>query len=185
MNGGAVHKQCFRQVDIPVFLITLDNIDSNVRLNLSWRKAWCNPDTTLLLSGIPSVKALIVSASCLSLDCVSFHWCFRFYPGSSSRSSVKEQVICYWSWQLTKPEHSYFTTVTEKEALTVVLVVKEFYPYLNGSSFKLITDHNPLTSLKGQNTIMSSKYIRHCSFVSPTSTHSIRHWKVADAFVSP
>ena len=27
--------------------------------------------------------------------------------------------------------------------------VKEFYPYLYGFPFKLITDHNPLTSLKG------------------------------------
>ena len=27
--------------------------------------------------------------------------------------------------------------------------VKEFYPYLYGFSFKLITNHNPLTSLRG------------------------------------
>ena len=33
--------------------------------------------------------------------------------------------------------------------LTAVSSVKEFYPYLYGLSFKLITDPNPLTSLKG------------------------------------
>ena len=59
----------------------------------------------------------------------------------------KERVICYWSRQLTKPEHGYSTT--EKEALAAVLAVKEFYPYVYGFPFKLITDHNPLTSLKG------------------------------------
>ena len=59
----------------------------------------------------------------------------------------KERVICYWSRQLTKPERGYSTT--EREALAAVSSVKEFYPYLYGSSFRLITDHNPLTSLKG------------------------------------
>ena len=59
----------------------------------------------------------------------------------------KERVICYWSRQLTKPERGY--SITEKEALAAVSAVKEFYPYLYGFPFKLITDHNPLTSLKG------------------------------------
>ena len=30
-----------------------------------------------------------------------------------------------------------------------VAAIKEFYPYLYGFSFTLITDHNPLTALKG------------------------------------
>ena len=54
----------------------------------------------------------------------------------------KERVICYWSRQLTKPERGYSTT--EGEVLAAVSSVKEFYPYLYGSSFQLITDHNPL-----------------------------------------
>ena len=37
----------------------------------------------------------------------------------------------------------------EKEALAAVSAVKEFYPYLYGFPFTLITDHNPLVSLKG------------------------------------
>lgn len=31
----------------------------------------------------------------------------------------------------------------------VVAEVKEFYPYLYGRSFTLLTDYNPLTSLQG------------------------------------
>ena len=48
---------------------------------------------------------------------------------------------------LQKVEHNYSTI--EREALAVVGAIKEFYPYLYGFSFKLITDHNPRTSLKG------------------------------------
>ena len=59
----------------------------------------------------------------------------------------QEKVIAYWSRQLQKPERNYSTI--EQEALAVVSAVKEFYPYLYGFQFKLLTDHNPLTSLKG------------------------------------
>ena len=59
----------------------------------------------------------------------------------------QERVICYWSRQLQKEECKYSTI--EREALAAVSAVKEFYPYLYVFSFKLITDHNPLTSLKG------------------------------------
>ena len=44
---------------------------------------------------------------------------------------------------------SIITTPSKGEALAVVGAVKEFYPYLYDFSFKLITDHNPLTSLRG------------------------------------
>ena len=33
--------------------------------------------------------------------------------------------------------------------MAAVSTVKEFYPYLNGFSFTLVIDHNPLISLKG------------------------------------
>ena len=58
----------------------------------------------------------------------------------------QETVISYWSRQLTKSERNYSTI--EHEALTVVGAVKEFYPYLYGLQFKLVTNHNPLTFLK-------------------------------------
>ena len=52
-------------------------------------------------------------------------------------------MIAYWSRQLQKAERNYSTI--EQEALAVMGAVK---PYLYGFSFKLVTDHNPLTSLK-------------------------------------
>ena len=58
-----------------------------------------------------------------------------------------EWVIAYWSSKLQKAERNYSTT--EKEALAAVAALKEFYPYVYRFPCKLITDHNPLTSLKG------------------------------------
>ena len=49
--------------------------------------------------------------------------------------------------QTTNKSWEEYSTV-EREALAAVSIIKEFYPYLNGFTFKLITDHNPLTSLQ-------------------------------------
>ena len=65
----------------------------------------------------------------------------------SQSQDGKERVIAYWSRQLQKAERNYSTI--EKEALAAVAAIKEFYPYLYGFHFKLVTDHNPLTSLRG------------------------------------
>ena len=66
--------------------------------------------------------------------------------GVLSQFQHNNEVVSYWSHQLTKAERNYSTI--EREALAVVGAVKEFYPYLHGFKFKLITDHNPLVSLK-------------------------------------
>ena len=47
---------------------------------------------------------------------------------------------------MTKAEHNH--SIIECEALAIVGTIKEFYPYLYGFQFKLLIDHNPLTSLK-------------------------------------
>lgn len=47
---------------------------------------------------------------------------------------------------MTKAGQNYSTI--EHEALVIMGAVKEFYPYLYGLLFKLLKDHNPLTSLK-------------------------------------
>ncbi|KAL5503369.1 hypothetical protein EMCRGX_G010306 [Ephydatia muelleri] len=65
----------------------------------------------------------------------------------SQTTDGKEQVIAYWSRQMNNAERRYSTI--EREALAVVAAVKEFYPYLYGRPFTLLTDHNPLTSLQG------------------------------------
>ena len=72
----------------------------------------------------------------------------RISPAVPSQfQNGQETVISYWSRQLTKSERNYSTI--EHEALAVVGAVKEFCPYLYGFQFKLVTNHNPLTSLKG------------------------------------
>ena len=65
----------------------------------------------------------------------------------SQEHEGEEKLIAYWSRQLSKAEQNYSTI--EREALAVVAAVKEFFPYLYGKSFNLLTDHNPLTSLRG------------------------------------
>ena len=65
----------------------------------------------------------------------------------SQMQEGQERVIAYWSRKLQKTERNYSTT--EREALAVVSALKEFYPYVYGFSCRLITDHNPLTSLRG------------------------------------
>ena len=65
----------------------------------------------------------------------------------SQEQDGSERVIAYWSRQLQKAERNY--SVIEREALAAVAAIREFYPYLYGFHFKLVTDHNPLVSLKG------------------------------------
>ena len=60
----------------------------------------------------------------------------------SQLQSGKETIISYWSRQLSKAEWNYFTV--ECEALDVIGAVKEF----SRIPITLMTDHNPLTSLK-------------------------------------
>ena len=60
-----------------------------------------------------------------------------------------EPVIACWSCQLKPAERKYSTI--KREALGAFSAIKDFYPYLYGHSFTLVTDHNPLTSLKHLN----------------------------------
>ena len=66
-----------------------------------------------------------------------FTWPFILYTDASDMAiggilsqshDGCENVICYWSRQLTKAERNYSTV--EREALAAVSVIKEFYPYL-------------------------------------------------------
>ena len=57
-----------------------------------------------------------------------------------------DQPIVYYSRSLSKAEQKYFTT--EKEALAIIVAVKQLRPYLYGREFTIVTDHKPLQWLE-------------------------------------
>ena len=58
-----------------------------------------------------------------------------------------ERPIAFLSRTLTASERNY--SQLEKEALSLVFVVKKLNQYLYGGEFILYTDHNPLTTILG------------------------------------
>lgn len=57
-----------------------------------------------------------------------------------------EKVVCYLSQSLTRPERNFSTT--EKECLAVLWAIEKLRPYIEGSHFKVITDHYLLLWLR-------------------------------------
>jgi len=105
------------------------------------------------------------------LACPDFSLPFQVYSDASNTAiggvlgqlqHNKEVLISYWSRQLTKAERNY--SAIEREALAAVSTIKEFYPYVYGFPFKLITDHNLLISLRSLKDVDSqlSRWIGYC-----------------------
>lgn len=57
-----------------------------------------------------------------------------------------ERVIAYMSQKFTTTQQKYH--VTELECLAVILAIEKFRPYIEGSQFKVITDHHSLLWLR-------------------------------------
>lgn len=58
----------------------------------------------------------------------------------------QERVIAYMSQKFTPTQKKYH--VTELECLAVILAIEKFRPYVEGSKFRVITDHHSLLWLK-------------------------------------
>lgn len=58
----------------------------------------------------------------------------------------EEKVIAYMSQKLTTTQQKYH--VTELECLAVILAIEKFRPYIEGTHFKVITDHHALIWLR-------------------------------------
>lgn len=57
-----------------------------------------------------------------------------------------ERIICYYSQKLSKSQQSYPTT--ERECLAVLTAIEKFRPYIEGSTFTVVTDHASLKWLQ-------------------------------------
>ena len=67
----------------------------------------------------------------------------------NQRINGKERPILYGRQQFSAREQ--MVSVTEREALAIVVAVKKCHAYLHGKRFKIVTDHRPL------NYILNSK----------------------------
>lgn len=62
------------------------------------------------------------------------------------RQNGQEKVIAYMSQKFTATQRKYH--VTEQECLAVILAIEKFRPYVEGTHFRVITDHHSLLWLK-------------------------------------
>ena len=79
-----------------------------------------------------------------------------------------ERLIAYHSRSLAPAEKNY--SQLNKEALSIICVVKRFYQYIYGSKIKILTDHKPLIGMFCQNKVIphmaSSRIQRWCLSLS-------------------
>ena len=153
MGGPSVCMACLTAVVQPLGSVTGANTSITVPLHRALRGHKKFQWTTLCQQAFDALKVKLISPPILGYH--DFSQPFVLHSDASATAigavlsqlqSSQETVICYWSHQLIKAEQNYSTI--EHEALAVVGAVKEFYPYVYGFQFTLVTDHNPLTALK-------------------------------------
>lgn len=128
---------------IPDFSARINPLCQLLRKNSKWN--W-NSECE---ASFHSVKEYLISAPLL--QCPDFSLPFIVQTDASNyglgavlsqESDQGERVICYLSRSLTKQERAYSTT--EKELLCVVWALEKLRPYLEGTSFTVVTDHHSL-----------------------------------------
>src|SRR5436190_161936 len=128
---------------IPQCATLLEPLTRLLRKNHSWE--WGVEQET----AFEAIKTCITSPPTLS--CPNFKLPFVLQTDASSvglgavltqESDGVEHVIAFASRSLSEAEKKYSTT--EQECLAVVWSIKKFRPYLEGYSFRVITDHSSL-----------------------------------------
>lgn len=95
------------------------------------------------------LKSMLVAPPVLANPDFSRQFCIQTDASDTGIGAVltqgeldDERVISYYSQKLSDAQKKYHTT--EKECLAVIMAIEKFRPYIEGSSFKVITDHASL-----------------------------------------
>ena len=74
----------------------------------------------------------------------------------AQKENDKEVVIAYASKVLSSTESRY--GATRREVLAIVWACRNFFPYLHGKKFTIVTDCNPLTFMKSSKAAVIARY---------------------------
>lgn len=128
---------------IPNFSSIVVPLTTLTKKNISWN--W----TSDCDAAFQTIKEALVTAPILT--CPDFDKPFTLQTDASSygigavltqNTAAGEQVICYLSRTLTRPERNF--TTTERECLAVIWAVEKLRHYLEGAKFTVVTDHYSL-----------------------------------------
>ena len=132
------HIKNFTEVALPLTNLTRKDID------FSWSDE-CQ-------QAFDNLKTLLTSAPVLAKPRLSLPFVLTTDASDKSVGAVLSQVmdgesrvIGFFSRKLNPAETRY--SVTDKEALGVILACRHFYHFLWGNKFKVFTDHQPLTHI--------------------------------------
>lgn len=132
---------------------------------------WGHTQQTAFLA----LKAALSSAPVLAYP--DFGKPFELYAdasihGTGAILSQNGHPIAYYSHKFTPAEVNY--TTSDQELLALVLALKHWRCYLEGSSVHLLTDHNPITTLKTL-PLLSRRQARWLEYMSGRFDFTIQH----------
>lgn len=117
------------------------------------KKSQCVQWTDEAVESFSKIKSLLVSAPILASPDFSKIFSIQcdasgYGVGGVLTQGVGEEecVVAYASRTLNKAERNY--SATERELLAVIFCIQKFRPYIEGTHFKVITDHHSLIWLQ-------------------------------------